>query len=136
MDQDAPFGIIDVYDASLILRKVVGRIARVEVQAPGAANHPQPETVRHPKPGPKERLLALRDGEGDRSGGGAEGGGREGGGVGAGGGPYGFGCDRVGRGRLAGLGGEGRWCWLDAEDRERWAARRAEGFNHVWVGRW
>ena len=64
LDQGAPFGIIDGYDASLILRKVVGLISRFEVQEPDAVNHPQPETATRPKPVPEERMLALvaRDG--------------------------------------------------------------------------
>ena len=64
LDQGAPFGIIDGYDASLILRKVVGLISRFEVQEPDAVNHPQPETQLRPKPVPEERRLALVPGEG------------------------------------------------------------------------
>ena len=64
LDQGAPFGIIDGYDASLILRKVVGLISRFEVQEPDAVNHPQPETATRPKPVPEERQLALVPGEG------------------------------------------------------------------------
>ena len=64
LDQGAPFGIIDGYDASLILRKVVGLISRFEVQEPDAVNHPQPETELRPKPVPEERRLALVPGEG------------------------------------------------------------------------
>ena len=64
VDQGAPFGIIDGYDASLILRKVVGLISRFEVQEPDAVNHPQPETAMRPKPVPEERVLALVPGEG------------------------------------------------------------------------
>ena len=64
LDQGAPFGIIDGYDASLILRKVVGLISRFEVQEPDAVNHPQPETELRPKPVPEERELALVPGEG------------------------------------------------------------------------
>ena len=64
VDQGAPFGIIDGYDASLILRKVVGLIGRFEVQEPDAANHPQPETSLRPKPVPEERVLALVPEEG------------------------------------------------------------------------
>ena len=63
-DQSAPFGIIDGYDASLVLRKVVGLIDRFEVQAPDAVNHPQSETAARPKPVPRERRLALIPGEG------------------------------------------------------------------------
>ena len=64
VDQGAPFGIIDGYDASLILRKVVGLIGRFEVQAPDVVNHPQPETATRPKPVLEERALALVPGEG------------------------------------------------------------------------
>ena len=64
VDQGAPFGIIDGYDASLILRKVVGLISRFEVQEPDAVNHPQPETSLRPKPVPEERELTLVPGEG------------------------------------------------------------------------
>ena len=64
LDQGAPFGIIDGYDASLILRKVVGLISRFEVQEPDAVNHPQPETSLRPKPVPEERVLVLVPGEG------------------------------------------------------------------------
>ena len=64
VDQEAPFGIIDGYDASLILRKVVGLIGRFEVQVPDAVNHPQPETELRPKPMPEERVLALVPREG------------------------------------------------------------------------
>ena len=64
VDQGAPFGIIDGYDASLILRKVVGLISRFEVQEPDAVNHPQPETSLRPKPVPEERWLALVPGDG------------------------------------------------------------------------
>ena len=64
VDQGAPFGIIDGYDASLVLRKVVGLVDRFEVQAPDAANHPQPETTARPKKIPEERELTLRVGEG------------------------------------------------------------------------
>ena len=64
VDSLAPFGIIDGYDASLVLRKVVGLVDRFEVQAPQAANHPQPETRTRPKRIAEERALALRVGEG------------------------------------------------------------------------
>ena len=64
VDQGAPFGIIDGYDASLILQKVVGLISRFEVQEPDAVNHPQPETELRPKPVPEERRLALVPGDG------------------------------------------------------------------------
>ena len=64
VDTLAPFGIIDGYDASLILRKVVGLVDRFEVQEPVAANHPQPETRTRPKRILEERELALRAGEG------------------------------------------------------------------------
>ena len=64
VDQAAPFGIIDGYDASLILRKVVSLIDRFEVQEPDAVNHPQPETNLLPKPVLEERRLALVPGEG------------------------------------------------------------------------
>ena len=64
VDQGAPFGIIDGYDASLILRKVVGLIDRFEVQEPDAVNHPQPETATRPKPVPEERQLVLVPGDG------------------------------------------------------------------------
>ena len=64
VDQGAPFGIIDGYDASLILRKVVGLIGRFEVQEPDAVNHPQPETELRPKPVVEERALSLVPGEG------------------------------------------------------------------------
>ena len=64
VDQGAPLGIIDGYDASLILRKVVGLISRFEVQEPDAINHPQPETSLQPKPVLEERRLALVPGEG------------------------------------------------------------------------
>ena len=64
VDQAAPFGIIDGYDASLILQKVVGLIGRFEVQEPDADNHPQPETNLLPKPVLEERRLALVPGEG------------------------------------------------------------------------
>ena len=53
-------GIIDGYDASLILRKVVGLVSRFEVQVPDAVNHPQPETTARPKRVPEERWLSLR----------------------------------------------------------------------------
>ena len=64
VDSLAPFGIIDGYDASQILRKVVGLVGRFEVQEPDAANHPQPETRTRPKRMAEERELALRVGEG------------------------------------------------------------------------
>ena len=63
VDQGAPFGIIDGYDASLVLRKVVGLIDRFEVQEADAVNHPQPETAARPKAAPEERVLSLRVGE-------------------------------------------------------------------------
>ena len=64
VDQAAPFGIIDGYDASLILQKRVGLIDRFEVQEPDAVNHPQPETNLLPKPVLEERRLALVPGAG------------------------------------------------------------------------
>ena len=64
VDSLGPWGIIDGYDASLVLRRVVGLVDRFEVQEPPATNHPQPETRTRPKRIPQERELALRVGDG------------------------------------------------------------------------
>jgi enediyne biosynthesis protein E4 len=65
VDLQAPYSIIDGYDASWILRKVVSRISRFPVQTDSSANHPQPETDQSaPKLVPDERLFALQEGDG------------------------------------------------------------------------
>jgi|APSaa5957512622_1039677.scaffolds.fasta_scaffold17807_2 hypothetical protein len=58
VDDQAPFGPIDPWDASLVLKKRVGLIDRFPVQADQAANHPQPGGAS--KPVADERLLTLR----------------------------------------------------------------------------
>lgn len=60
VDNLAPFGPVDPFDASLILQKRVGLIAKFPVQEPTADNHPQPETTANPKQVVVERRLALR----------------------------------------------------------------------------
>ena len=65
VDTDAPYGIIDGYDASLILRRVVGLQPIFPVQEKESANHPQPESGdAASKSIPEERVLSLRIGEG------------------------------------------------------------------------
>ena len=64
VDGEAPFGPIDAYDASLILKRVVSLVSRFEVQGPASANHPQPETGARPKTPADERELTLRLGPG------------------------------------------------------------------------
>jgi hypothetical protein len=62
VDDQAPYGPIDPWDAALILKRRVGLIERFPVQAAAAANHPQPGAAS--KPVPEERLLTLRLEEG------------------------------------------------------------------------
>jgi len=59
VDLDAPYGIIDGFDASLILRRVVGLQPVFPVQYPASANHPQGDPAE--KAIPEERLLVLRE---------------------------------------------------------------------------
>jgi len=62
LDLDAPYGIIDGFDASLILRRVVGLQPVFPVQEAGSANHPGMGSAG--KGIPEERLVVLREHEG------------------------------------------------------------------------
>lgn len=59
LDQQAPFGPITAFDASLVLQFRVGLISRFPVQAKDADNHPQPEAGASSKPAPTYLPLAV-----------------------------------------------------------------------------
>jgi len=62
VDIDAPYGIIDGFDASLILRRVVGLQPVFPVQNPASVNHPGMSSAG--KMIPSERLMVLREDDG------------------------------------------------------------------------
>ena len=65
VDDQAPFGPINAFDAALVVKKRLGTLGRFPVRSDSAANHPQPETNNSvPKAVLSERLLTLVPQEG------------------------------------------------------------------------
>jgi hypothetical protein len=64
VDEDAPFGPINAYDASLAIQLRLGLLDRLPVRLPTSANHPQPQTQAAARPLPAAQPLALRPAEG------------------------------------------------------------------------